>query len=90
MRLTDGRRVEIFVTESLGNLKRPLTDAQLEVKFRDQAVVNVPADVAEALIDACWRIDTLDSVGSLVELSARGSGLRAHQQGSGLRAPGSR
>ena len=69
---TDGRRVEMFVTESLGNLKRPLTDAQLEAKFRDQAVVNVPADVADALIDACWRIETLDSVGSLVELSAQG------------------
>ncbi len=76
---TDGRRVEIFVTESLGNLKRPLTDAQLEAKFRDQAMVNVPASVADALIDACWRIDTLDGVGSLVELSKRG-----------LRAPGSR
>ena len=82
VRTTDGRRVEIFVSESLGNLKRPLTDAQLEVKFRDQAVVNVPADVVDALIDACWRIDTLDSVGSLVELSTQGSGLKG--QGSRL------
>jgi 2-methylcitrate dehydratase PrpD len=72
---TDGRRLEMFVTESLGNLKRPLTDAQLEAKFRDQAVVNVPTDVADALIDACWRIDTLESVGALVELSTPGSRL---------------
>jgi len=75
VRTTDGRRVEIFVTESLGNLKRPLTDAQLEAKFRDQAVVNVPADVTDALIDACWRIDAVDNVGALVDLSTSGSRL---------------
>lgn len=74
---TDGRRIEMFVAESLGNLKRPLSDARLEAKFRDQAMGNVGVDVADALIDACWRIDTLDSVGSLVGLSTKGSGLRA-------------
>ena len=33
----DSRRLEMFVRESLGNLRRPLSDAQLEAKFRDQA-----------------------------------------------------
>ena len=65
----DGRRVEAFVAESLGNLRRPLSDAQLEDKFRDQAAVNLPADVVEALIQQCWRIDRVDDVGTLVETS---------------------
>src|SRR5712691_904484 len=36
--LTDGRTIEIFVDQSLGNLGRPMTDRQLDAKFRDQAV----------------------------------------------------
>ena len=65
----DGRRVEAFVEESLGNLRRPLSDAQLEAKFRDQAAVNLPAGVVDALIEQCWQIDRLDDVGALVEAS---------------------
>jgi 2-methylcitrate dehydratase PrpD len=72
----DGRCVEAFVAESLGNLRRPLSDAQLEAKFRDQAAVNLPpdvvglrADVVETLIEQCWRIDQMDDVGTLVEAS---------------------
>ena len=68
--------METFVEESLGNLKRPLSDAQLEAKFRDQAAVNLPADVVglradvvETLIEQCWRIDRMDDVGTLVEAS---------------------
>ena len=59
----------MFVEQSLGNIHRPLTDAQLEDKFRDQAAVNLPADDVEALIELCWRIDQLDDVGALVEAS---------------------
>jgi 2-methylcitrate dehydratase PrpD len=65
----DGRRVEVFVRESLGNLRRPLSDAQLEDKFRDQAAVNLPQGVVDALIRQCWQIDGMDDVGALVEAS---------------------
>ena len=65
----DGRRVEAFIEESLGNLRRPLSDAQLEAKFRDQAAVNLPPGVVDALIEQCWQIDRLDDVGALVEAS---------------------
>ena len=65
----DGRRVEAFIAESLGNLRRPLSDAQLEGKFRDQAAVNVPPGVVEALIQQCWQLDRLDDVAALVETS---------------------
>jgi hypothetical protein len=51
---------------SLGNLKTPMTDAQLEAKFRDQAVVALPADQVERLIDRSWRIEELEDAGSPV------------------------
>jgi len=64
--LTGGRVLTKFVEESLGNLKRPLTDAQLGAKFRDQALLALPAAQVDRLIDLCWRIDVLDDVSELV------------------------
>jgi 2-methylcitrate dehydratase PrpD len=63
--LSDGRKVSTFVPESLGNLKRPMTNAQLEAKFRDQAVAVLPAATVERLIAQCWAIDELHDVGEL-------------------------
>ena len=67
--LKDGRRLTRFVEQSLGNIHRPLSDTQLEEKFRDQAVMVLPAGDVEALIQSCWRIDQLDDVRDLVTLA---------------------
>jgi 2-methylcitrate dehydratase PrpD len=67
--LRDGRRLAKFVEQSLGNIHRPLTDRQLDDKFRDQAVLVLPADVVESLIQSCWNLDQLDDVGQLVKAS---------------------
>jgi 2-methylcitrate dehydratase PrpD len=64
--LSDGRRLEKFVEQSLGNIHRPLTDKQLEEKFRDQAVLVLSPREVESAIQLCWRIDELDDVGELV------------------------
>jgi aconitate decarboxylase len=64
--LSDGRRVSKFVEQSLGNIHRPLTDRQLEDKFRDQAVLVLPASDVDALIQLCWRIDQLEDVRDVV------------------------
>jgi 2-methylcitrate dehydratase PrpD len=67
--LADGRCLSRFVEQSLGNIHRPLTDEQLAGKFRDQAVLVLPAADVDALIDMCWQIDELDDVGELVTLA---------------------
>jgi 2-methylcitrate dehydratase PrpD len=63
--LDSGATLTLFVEESLGNLANPLNDAQLEEKFRDQAVLALPPAVVEQLIQMCWKIDTLADVGEL-------------------------
>jgi hypothetical protein len=63
--LKDGRSVDMHLTGSLGNLKRPLSDAQLEAKFRDQARVITP-DQADQAIRACWTIEQLDDAARLI------------------------
>ena len=65
--LADGRKLTRFVEKSLGNIHRPMSDNQLEDKFRDQAASILPAAQIEKAIDLCWKIDELDSVNALVE-----------------------
>jgi 2-methylcitrate dehydratase PrpD len=64
--LTDGRTLSRFVEQSLGNLRRPLTDRQLDEKFRDQAILALPPAQVDALLDLCWRIDDLGDVNELI------------------------
>jgi 2-methylcitrate dehydratase PrpD len=67
--LNDGRTVSILISESLGNLKRPMTNAQLEAKFRDQAPDRLSKGTIDRLLEQCWTIDSLADVGQLVRLS---------------------
>jgi 2-methylcitrate dehydratase PrpD len=67
--LADGRKVTKFVEQSLGNIHRPLSDKQLEDKFRDQTVLALSAGQVEQLIGMCWRIDNLANVGELTGLA---------------------
>jgi 2-methylcitrate dehydratase PrpD len=54
--MDDGTRYELFVDESLGNVRRPLTNAQLEAKFLDQAVFAVSEVRARELVQMCWSL----------------------------------
>ena len=65
--LTDGRKWSKFVEKSLGNIHRPLSDAQLSDKFRDQAVLSLPLEQVEPLIGQCWKIDHFDDVNKLIQ-----------------------
>ena len=65
--LTDGRRLTWFVEQSLGNIYRPLSDRQLDEKFRQCAVRALAGTAAEAVLDRCWRVAELDDVSALVD-----------------------
>jgi 2-methylcitrate dehydratase PrpD len=62
----DGRNIVHFIEQSQGNLRRPLSDSQLEDKFRDQAVLTLSAAQVDKLIELCWRIDDLPRAEELV------------------------
>jgi 2-methylcitrate dehydratase PrpD len=64
--LENGQTLRRFVEQSLGNLRRPLTDRQLEDKFRDQAVPALPRARVDDLIELCWRLDDLNDAGEVV------------------------
>ena len=67
--LQTGETLSRFVEKSLGNIHRPMTNQQLEAKFRDQAVLAIPAGQVDRVIDLCWRIDQLADLNELIAAS---------------------
>jgi 2-methylcitrate dehydratase PrpD len=65
--LTDGRVISRTIEQSLGNVHRPLTDAQLDDKFRNQACLVLPSEAVEKSLALCWKIEQLADVRALIE-----------------------
>jgi 2-methylcitrate dehydratase PrpD len=61
--LANGQKLSRFVEKSFGNIRRPMTDGQLEDKFRDQALAIMSQEEIETLIDSCWRIEESEQFG---------------------------
>ena len=64
----DGRRLRknVDVPHGVGN--DPLSDQELETKFRDLAAPYMPEAKITELTQACWNVETLDDVGRLAKL----------------------
>jgi 2-methylcitrate dehydratase PrpD len=64
--LRDGRREHVFVEHAIGSLERPMTDADLEAKFRSLAQPVIGAQRAGRLAAACWALGGATSVADVV------------------------
>jgi 2-methylcitrate dehydratase PrpD len=69
--LTGGRREHVFVRHALGSLHRPMTDANLEEKFRGLVEPMLGAGRVQALVDAAWQFGRTGDARELA-LLARG------------------
>ena len=65
MTLKDGTVIDRFLPESLGNVKRPLSNDQLNDKFLNQ-ITALGGDQAQQVLDACWKLEEMENVGDLV------------------------
>jgi 2-methylcitrate dehydratase PrpD len=63
--LRNGETLTKFVEQSLGNLHKPMSNEQLTEKFVDQAILALPHPQVDAVVEQCWRVDTLADVGEL-------------------------
>ena len=61
IRMRGGARIETFVEHAIGSLERPMSDADLEQKFRGLAAGVLPDRQIEQLIRLCWDLGTLDN-----------------------------
>ena len=66
--LTDGRKLVGRVSQAKGQPRNPLTDAELEVKFRDAAGRVLPAKQVDALLGAVRTLETVPDVTEVARL----------------------
>lgn len=67
--LAGGTRYETFVEQARGSLGRPMTDAELEAKFRALAATELEPARIDRLVERLWSIETLADAAAI----ARGS-----------------
>lgn len=63
--LKDGRVVSHVVDHVVGSLERPMSDADLEAKALDLMKGVLPDSKARALLDLCWKVDSLSGAAEL-------------------------
>ena len=70
--LRGGRKVHVRVDHAIGSLERPLSDAQLEAKFRSLADPVIGKERAQAAIGVCWKLAQAKDVQELVRTTQPG------------------
>ena len=69
IRLKDGRTVEKFIEHAVGSVDRPMTDAQLEAKFRGLSAGILSGAETDRLIRLCWDIGKLGDAADVARAS---------------------
>ena len=67
--LRDGRTVERHVEHAIGSADCPMSDRDLERKFRDLAGSLLSRARVDALIEQCWQVEALGDVGVLAAMT---------------------
>ena len=67
--LKSGERKTVRVEYHRGHFKNPMTDAELEEKFRSLARRQLSAQKTDALLAQLWALDTMPKAGVLAEMT---------------------
>ena len=66
--LKNGKVYEKSMDVPHGHTTDPMSDEELESKFREMAALNMPGDQIDKLIKAIWNIDELTDINSIMPL----------------------
>jgi 2-methylcitrate dehydratase PrpD len=72
IRLKSGKVLEKFVEHAVGSLGRPMSDADLETKFRGLADGILATAEADRLIQLCWDVGKLKDAAEVARASVPG------------------
>jgi 2-methylcitrate dehydratase len=70
--MKDGTTHAALVDYHKGHWKNPMTDDQLEGKFRKLAASVLNTGQIDRLVDALWRLEALPDAGDVVRLTSAG------------------
>ena len=76
IRLKDGRTLEKFVEHAVGSLDRPMSDADLEAKFRGLAEGILSGSETDKLIRLCWEVGKLKDAAEVARASVPAARMR--------------
>lgn len=68
--LKDGRKLSEHVEFALGSLENPMTDADLEGKFRSLTESVLDGPQVDELIDMLWSVERLEDAGAIARAAA--------------------
>ena len=69
--LHTGERKSVRVEFWRGHWRNPMTDAEIEGKFRALVATMLPAAAVDALLRQLWQLDQLPDVGALIQMTQR-------------------
>jgi 2-methylcitrate dehydratase PrpD len=61
----NGKGFEKFVEHAVGSLDHPMSDSDLEAKFKGLANGVISADRQRKLMDLCWNVESLPAAGAI-------------------------
>ncbi|CAL76218.1 Conserved hypothetical protein; Putative MmgE/PrpD family protein [Bradyrhizobium sp. ORS 278] len=64
--LNDGRVLTKRIEHAIGSLERPMSNADLERKFKDLADDILPPQQIATVMERCWRVETLATAADIV------------------------
>jgi 2-methylcitrate dehydratase PrpD len=69
--LKNGERLAVFVEHAVGSVEKPMSDSELEEKFRGLAEGIRSADETRRTINLCWRAETLADAGDIARSAGK-------------------
>jgi len=70
LRTTSGDLLSAHIAHARGSIARPLSDRELETKFRDLAAYGAPGVDSGRLIDSIWTLDKTDNSAAAMKIAA--------------------
>lgn len=70
LRMSDGRVVREHVEHATGTVERPMTDRDIETKFRGLCAPFLPQSQVAALIERCWNITDVTDAAIFAQLAS--------------------
>jgi 2-methylcitrate dehydratase PrpD len=67
LKTKDGRSFEKHVEHAVGSLQRPMSNADLEDKFRRLAGGVLPAAQADEVLAMCWKLESMPDMSMLAK-----------------------
>jgi 2-methylcitrate dehydratase PrpD len=71
LRTTSGDLLSAHIAHARGSIARPLSDRELETKFRDLAAYGAPGVDSGRLIDSIWTLDKTDNSPAVMKIAAQ-------------------